>query len=57
MGAVASNGQNLWMSLGEATQVGAPSQGKAEVAAHIERFVDQADEDGHRLMVRDGYHA
>jgi transposase-like protein len=30
---------------------------KAEVAAYIGRFVNQVDEDGHRLVVRNGYHA
>src|SRR6185503_1511420 len=29
---------------------------KAEVAAYIEQFVDQVDERGHRLVVRNGYH-
>ena len=29
---------------------------QAEVAAYIERFADQVDENGHRLMVRNGYH-
>jgi putative transposase len=29
---------------------------KAEVAAYIERFADQIDENGHRLVVRNGYH-
>ena len=29
---------------------------KAEVAAYIERFADQLDENGHRLVVRNGYH-
>jgi putative transposase len=29
---------------------------QAEVAAYIERFVDVLDEDGHRLVVRNGYH-
>lgn len=29
---------------------------KAEVAAYIERFADQVDENGHRLVVRNGYH-
>jgi transposase-like protein len=30
---------------------------KAEVAAYIERFADQLDANGHRLVVRNGYHA
>jgi putative transposase len=30
---------------------------QAEVAAYIESFADQLDEDGHRLVVRNGYHA
>jgi transposase-like protein len=30
---------------------------KAEVAAYIERFTDQLDANGHRLVVRNGYHA
>ena len=29
---------------------------QAEVAAYIEQFADQVDEDGHRLVVRNGYH-
>jgi transposase-like protein len=29
---------------------------QAEVAAHIEAFADQVDEEGHRLVVRNGYH-
>ena len=29
---------------------------QAEVAAYIEQFVDQRDEDGRRLVVRNGYH-
>lgn len=29
---------------------------QAEVAAYIERFADQVDEHGHRLVVRNGYH-
>lgn len=29
---------------------------QAEVAADIERFADQVDEDGRRPVVRDGYH-
>ena len=29
---------------------------QAEVAAYIERFADQVDENGHRLVVRNGYH-
>ncbi len=28
----------------------------AEVAAYVEAFADQLDEDGHRLVVRNGYH-
>jgi putative transposase len=28
----------------------------AEVAAYIEQFIDQVDEHGHRLVVRNGYH-
>jgi putative transposase len=28
----------------------------AEVAAYVDRFVDQVDEDGRRLVVRNGYH-
>jgi len=29
---------------------------QAEVAAYVEQFVDQRDEDGRRLVVRNGYH-
>jgi putative transposase len=29
---------------------------KAEVAAYIERFADRVDEQGRRLVVRNGYH-
>jgi hypothetical protein len=29
---------------------------KAEVADYIERFADQLDANGHRLVVRNGYH-
>jgi putative transposase len=29
---------------------------QAEVAAHMEQFVDHLDEDGRRLVVRNGYH-
>lgn len=29
---------------------------RAEVAAYVERFADHLDEDGHRLVVRNGYH-
>jgi putative transposase len=29
---------------------------QAEVAAYIEQFIDQVDENGHRLVVRNGYH-
>lgn len=29
---------------------------RAEVAAYVEAFADQLDEDGHRLVVRNGYH-
>ncbi len=29
---------------------------QAEVAAYVEQFVDVLDEDGHRLVVRNGYH-
>jgi len=29
---------------------------QAEVAAYLERFADQLDENGHRLVVRNGYH-
>ena len=29
---------------------------QAEVAAYMEQFVDQLDEDGRRLVVRNGYH-
>ena len=28
----------------------------AEVAAYIEQFADVLDQDGHRLVVRNGYH-
>jgi putative transposase len=28
----------------------------AEVAAYVEQFADQVDENGHRLVVRNGYH-
>ena len=30
---------------------------QAEVAAYVERFAAEVDEDGHRLVVRNGYHA
>jgi putative transposase len=30
---------------------------QAEVAAYIALYADQVDEDGHRLVVRNGYHA
>lgn len=30
---------------------------QAEVAAYVARFADQVDHDGHRLVVRNGYHA
>ncbi|WP_353650837.1 IS256 family transposase [Nakamurella sp. A5-74] len=30
---------------------------QAEVAAYIDAFADQLDQDGHRLVVRNGYHA
>ena len=29
---------------------------QAEVAAYIEQFTDEVDENGHRLVVRNGYH-
>ncbi len=29
---------------------------RAEVAAYVEQFADQLDENGHRLVVRNGYH-
>jgi hypothetical protein len=29
---------------------------EAEVAAYIEQFTDQIDENGHRMVVRNGYH-
>jgi hypothetical protein len=29
---------------------------QAEVAAYVEQFADQVDEDGRRLVVRNGYH-
>ena len=29
---------------------------QAEVAAYIDQFADARDEDGHRLVVRNGYH-
>jgi transposase-like protein len=29
---------------------------QAEVAVYVEQFADQLDEDGHRLVVRNGYH-
>lgn len=29
---------------------------KAEVAAYVAQFADQVDENGHRLVVRNGYH-
>ena len=29
---------------------------QAEVAAYVEKFADQVDADGHRLVVRNGYH-
>ncbi len=30
---------------------------RAEVAAYVEQFADQVDENGRRLVVRNGYHA
>ena len=30
---------------------------KAEVTAYVDRFADQLDGNGHRLVVRNGYHA
>ncbi len=30
---------------------------QAEVAAYVERFAGEVDEHGHRLVVRNGYHA
>ena len=30
---------------------------QAEVAAYVERFAEEVDEHGHRLVVRNGYHA
>ena len=29
---------------------------QAEVAAYVAQFADQLDDDGHRLVVRNGYH-
>ena len=29
---------------------------QAEVAAYVEQFADQRDQDGRRLVVRNGYH-
>ena len=29
---------------------------QAEVGAYIKQFTDQVDENGHRLVVRNGYH-
>ena len=29
---------------------------QAEVAAYVEQFVDRVDENGRRLVVRNGYH-
>ncbi|BCO34882.1 hypothetical protein MHEC_13150 [Mycobacterium heckeshornense] len=29
---------------------------QAEVAAYVAQFADQVDDDGHRLVVRNGYH-
>jgi hypothetical protein len=29
---------------------------QAEVAAYVEQFTDQVDEDGRRFVVRNGYH-
>ena len=29
---------------------------QAEVAAYVAQFADEVDEDGHRLVVRNGYH-
>src|SRR5664279_1482942 len=29
---------------------------RAEVAAYVEQFADVVDEDGHRMVVRNGYH-
>ena len=33
-----------------------PRHCSAEVAAYIDQFADQVDENGHRLVVRNGYH-
>ncbi len=30
---------------------------QAEVATYVSRPADEVDEDGHRLVVRNGYHA
>jgi hypothetical protein len=29
---------------------------QAEVTAYVDQFVDEVDENGHRLVVRNGYH-
>lgn len=29
---------------------------QAEVSAYVDQFVDEVDENGHRLVVRNGYH-
>jgi hypothetical protein len=29
---------------------------RAEVAAYVEQFIDQVDDNGRRLVVRNGYH-
>ena len=34
-----------------------PAALQAEVAAYVEQFRDEVDEVGHRLVVRNGYHA
>ena len=42
--------------LDEIVRDGARRMLKAEVAAYVEQFIDQVDDDGRRLVVRNGYH-
>ena len=53
----AGAGRSSWMRL-SATAPARCWQAalRAEVAAYVERFADQLDEHGHRLVVRNGYH-
>ena len=42
--------------LDEIVRDGARQMLKAKVAAYVEQFIDQVDDDGRRLVVRNGYH-